>query len=215
MGRVSTLCACGGFLLASFLPPLQTEGRSTQVYLDGNRIELQFPPLTAKQKPFALGPWEFGAALEHPKAGDPQKPNDKRLNLYLVVPGRQYVSADAPELDHNLILNAAPAEEGETEMDLYYAAILDPKLITDFQDEHALILAVQSRFVPSDLFEFRDIPSAQVLASRLNINSLRDLKKFRRRDGSLPRVVLLPAGVTFQAHLQVAPGPSAILDQKR
>src|SRR5260370_30192411 len=70
------------------------------VYHDGAYIVFA-PEVTGTQRPARLGPWNLGERLN----SSDEKPRDKRLNLYVVVPGGQYRSAARPEYDHNLVVN--------------------------------------------------------------------------------------------------------------
>ncbi|MGZ7100143.1 MAG: hypothetical protein ACXVJ8_16840, partial [Candidatus Angelobacter sp.] len=58
-------------------------------------------------------------------------------------------------------------------------------------------------FRPATLFEFRDIPSHALMAERLSIKSMDDLRRFREKDGSLPRLLILPARLAVRATAEV------------
>lgn len=171
--------------------------------------------LPSEEKPtgleFELGPWRFGRRVNTAKVGDPSKPHDKRLNLYIVLPGRQFSSADDPQFDHNLVINAKPAAEADSEFDVYYAVFLDPRHVTDVRRERDIILAAQTHFMPGDLFEFNDVPAAEMLRRQLQWNDMRDLRPYRRRDGALPRLLILPVN----AVLRVRGEASSILENQQ
>jgi hypothetical protein len=85
------------------------------------------------------------------------------------------------------------------EFDVYYALLLDPRLRIDVKSERELLLATQEDFVPGDLFEFDDLPSADFLRSVMQIGAVSDLRRFRKRNGALPRVAIVPAGFALRA----------------
>jgi len=165
------------------------------VYLEGEAARLE---VADGPRPVTVGPWRLGARVAD------TKPRDQRLNLYLVAPGTQYHLEGSEEYDHNAVVNALPAEGKSREYDVYWALVLDPKLKTDFRNEHDLILAAQQSFTPGDLFELEDIPSDFLLRTYLKIDSLEELEKFRRRDRTLPRVVIVPAGFAITASAPAA-----------
>ncbi len=172
----------------------------SRAYLEGQLVAIQFAQPQSKREPlFTLGPWRFGAKVSGPSKGAPDKPHDRRLNLYIVSPGSQNDIAASNDFDHTVIINAKPTEEAETEFDVYYAVVLDPQLKIDAKSEQELILATQEEFLPGDLFEFDDIPSSDFLASVMQIESLGDLRRFRKRNGSMPRVAIVPAGFALRA----------------
>jgi hypothetical protein len=55
------------------------------------------------------------------------------------------------------------------------------------------------------LYELEDAPGRDLLR-QLSMTSLRDLARFRRSDGALPRVALLSAGAAVR--MNVAPSPA-------
>lgn len=126
-----------------------------------------------------------------------EKPLDKRLNLYVVIPGKQYHSPTAPEYDHNLVVNALTHDQLR-EWDIFWCFVLDPRLEDDFRSEHDLLVAAHESFTPSDLFDVEDIPGHEVLREKADVQSLADLGRYRRKDGSLPRVVILPAHLALR-----------------
>ncbi len=77
--------------------------------------------------------------------------------------------------------------------------MLDPSLPGNFTSERELLLAAQDAFVPGDLFELEDMPAAALLQRYLHIESLADMEKFRRPDGALPRVIIVPSKFVVRA----------------
>jgi len=127
-----------------------------------------------------------------------QRPNDHRLNLYIVMPGSQYDSADGAK-KFNLVLSAMPRTQAPIDWDVYWALVLDPTLKTDLTSERALILATQAGFHLPDFAAFEDLPAAMALRDYLHLKSLDDLGKLRRPDGTLPRIIIVPAGFGVRA----------------
>ena len=187
----------------SVAAPVQDGPKPISVYYEGATV--QFAPETAAGRRSAnLGPWIFGARLRE------DKPLDKRLNLYVVIPGKQYHSTVNPEYDHNLIVNAVTHEK-EREWDIFWCFVVDPALTDDFRSEHDLLLAAQQTFTPADLFDAEDIPGHEVLREKSDIESLADLVHYRRKDGSLPRLLILPAHLAVSA---TADNPAPGAEQK-
>ena len=140
-----------------------------------------------------VGPWNLGERL-----GD-DKPRDKRLNLYVVVPGVQYRTSGKPEYDHNRIVNKYTVDGKPRDWDIFWCFILDPALRPDLRSERELLVAKHQTFRPADLFELKDVPPHALMAERLGIKSMADLKRFRLPDGTLPRLLILPAHVAVRA----------------
>jgi hypothetical protein len=163
------------------------------VYLRGQPVDFHLAPAGKGQPPFSIGPWQFGVRVSD------RKPRDKRLNLYLVAPGTQHHSEGYEEFDHNDLINALPPGDAAVEWDVYWAIVLDPTLRPDLRSEQDLIMKAQEGFVPGDLFEFQDIPGQAFLRAFLEIDSLDGLAPYRRRDGQLPRVIIVPAGFAIRA----------------
>ncbi len=140
----------------------------------------------------SLGPWVFGPRL-------PQgKPLDKRLNLYVVIPGKQYHSPVSPEYDHTLIVNGV-THDTPREWDIFWCLVLDPKLAEDFHSEKELIAAAQQTFKPADLFDLEDVPARAILTEEFGAKNLADLRRYRHKDGSMPRLLILPARFAIRA----------------
>jgi hypothetical protein len=177
----------------------------TSVYLHGQNVP--FVPGTPDKahKLEHVGPWALGA-----QAADP-KPHDKRLNLYLIFPGKQYVSDAASEFDHNAIVNAPPKKpDAEIEWDVFYCFVLDPHLRDDITTERDLIVLAQQRWLPGDLLEFSDVPSAGALRELKKADDVTDLAQWHRKknDDMLPRVVIVPAGFAVRGALALPPEPA-------
>jgi hypothetical protein len=185
-----------GTLLSATPPPARP---LDSVYLDGEVVRLD---IADGLKPEAVGPWRIGARVVDPK------PRDKRLNLYIVAPGTQYHAESADEFDHNALVNALPEPQKSREYDVYWALVLDPHLRLDFKSEQQLLVATQSEFTPSDLFEFDDIPADGFLHAFLRMDALDDLAQFRRKDRRLPRLVIVPAGFAVMATNPAQPEPA-------
>jgi hypothetical protein len=162
------------------------------VYHDGD--DLIFTPEAAGSRRMAsVGPWNLGQRVAE------DKPIDKRLNLYVLVPGTQYRAPGKTDYDHNLVINKYTVDGKARDWDIFWCFILDPTLRPDLRSERELLLAKHQTFRPATLFEFRDIPSHTLLAERLSIRSMGDLHRFREKDGSLPRLVILPARLVVRA----------------
>lgn len=193
--RAISLVLFGGALSATSAPPVPVsstpEARSlSAVYLEGEVVRVEVPE---SPKPATVGPWRLGGRVLDPK------PRDKRLNLYIVAPGSQYHLESADEFDHNAIINALPEPGKSREYDVYWALVLDPRLHADFRNERDLIIAAQASFLPGDLFEFDDIPAEAFLRNFLRMDALEDLRPHRNRNGTLPRVIIVPAGFAITA----------------
>ena len=162
------------------------------VYHDGD--DLIFTPVTAGTRKLAsIGPWSLGERVAE------DKPTDKRLNLYVVVPGAQYRAAGKAEYDHNLVINKYTVDGKPRDWDVFWCFILDPTLRPDLRSERELLLAKHQTFRPATLFEFRDIPSHTLMAERLSMKSMDDLRRFRGKDGTLPQLLIVPARLAVRA----------------
>lgn len=162
------------------------------VYHDGDDL-IFTPEATGTHKLAGLGPWNLGERV----AAD--KPIDKRLNLYVVVPGTQYRTPGKSDYDHNLVVNKYTVDGKPRDWDVFWCFILDPTLRPDLRSERELLLGKHQTFRPATLFEFKDIPSHALMAERISIKSMADLKRYRRADGSLPRLLILPARLAVRA----------------
>jgi len=158
-----------------------------------NGADILFAPEGAGTRKLAsFGPWNLGERL-----GD-DKPLDGRLNLYVVVPGSQYRSPRT-EYDHTLIVNKYMVDGRPRDWDIFWCFILDPSLRDDLRSERDLLVSKQETFRPADLFDIKDVPAHTLMAERLGVKSMSDLKRYRRKDGSLPRLLILPARLAVRA----------------
>lgn len=196
LARFAVLAATVGFAA-----PLPDGPGPLSAYYESNSV--QFTPERASRGHSALlGPWIFGRRLPE------DKPLDKRLNLYVVLPGKQYSSLINPEYDHNLVINTLTHEKAR-EWDIFWCFVLDPNLDDDFRNEHDLLVAAQQTFRPADLFDVEDVPGHEVLREKTGIDSLAGLRRYRRKGGTLPRLLILPAKLAVSATAEVPdqPGP--------
>ena len=139
------------------------------VYHDGDDL-IFTPEMAGKQRLASVGPWNLGERVAE------DKPVDKRLNLYFVAPGMQYRAAGKSEYDHNFVVNKYTVDGKPRDWDIFWCFILDPTLRPDLRSERELLLAKHQTFRPPTLFEFKDIPSHALLAERLSIKSMADLR---------------------------------------
>lgn len=181
--------------LAASGAPGAGEPKSLAAYYDGSPVVFT-PSVPATRLAAALGPWSFGRRLSE------DKPLDKRLNLYVVLPGKQHQSAVAPEFDHNLVVNTLTHDKTR-DWDIYWCFEIDPALQDDMRSEHEVIVAAQQYFRPPDLFDMEDIPARAAMAEKAGLHTLADLKHFRRKDGSLPRMLIIPARLAVSATAEV------------
>ena len=179
--------------------PVHEAPKPLPAYHDTATVQF-LPDAASASQPARLGPWIFGKRLHE------EKPLDKRLNLYVVIPGTQYRSAVNPEYDHNLVINALTHDKAR-EWDIFWCFVLDPRLTDDFRSEHDLLLAAQQTFTPPDLFDVEDIPGHEVLSEKSDVQLLADLRRYRRKDRSLPRLLILPAHLAVSAQAE-APNPT-------
>lgn len=178
--------------LAATAPP-SAAVKPFSVYHDGD--DLIFTPERAGTRKMAsIGPWNLGE-----RVGSEKPLDDKRLNLYVVVPGVQYRAPGKSEYDHNLVVNKYTVDGKSRDWDIFWCFILDPSLRPDVRSERELLLAKHQTFRPADLFEIKDVPAHALMAERVSIKSMKDLKRFRRRDGTLPRMLILPARLAVRA----------------
>ena len=157
-------------------------------YYEGEPVPFKVVEPGNRKGQLRVGPWLLGV-----RAAD-SKPRDRRRNLYVVFPGTQHRAPGWPEYDHNCVLSDLPATEEPVEWDVYWAIVLDNTLQEDFRSEQELVLVAQSGFVPPDLLEFNDLPAEGFLRAQMKVRSLADLARFRRKDGTLPRLLIAPAG---------------------
>lgn len=162
------------------------------VYHDGDGLVFT-PEKTGTHRTAAFGPWNVGERLRQ------GKPLDTRLNLYLVFPGEQYRSQAHPEYNHNRVINKYTVDGKVREWDVFWCFVLDPSLMEDLRSEHDLLMAAHQTFRPADLFDVNDIPAYQTAAEYLGLRNMADLRRFRRKDGELPRMIIVPAGFAVRA----------------
>lgn len=194
--RMACAAICAGALLggaAAQEPAAPPSAHITSAYLQGKLVTLTPEVSKHAGSMFTAGPWTFGSLVPD------RKPKDKRPNLYVVAPGTQYHNEQSQEFDHNIIISALPHTADEVEWDVYWAIVLDPALHADFRDERELIVAAQDAFAPGDRFDSGDIPGAAFLRTFLHIDSVAGLESFRRADGTLPRLIIVPAGFLVRA----------------
>jgi hypothetical protein len=198
--RALLVALCAGALTAAGHPPSPAgwqqqrsaeHGQIESAYFDGRLVRFELAPVPEGEQPFTAGPWRFGARVA-------SKPHDRRLNLYLVAPGRQHRTPGWEAYDHNDVINALPLRETPQEWDVYWAIVLDPALRRDLRTERDLLLEAQTGFRPGDMFALEDIPGRAFLQRFVGAESMRDLRRFRRRDGLLPRLIIVPAGFAIR-----------------
>ena len=166
--------------------------KSLLVYHDGSRM-LFTPQHTGTHRTAKYGRWDFGERLKD------ERIRDKRLNLYVVVPGGQYRSILHRRYNHTLVINKYTIDGKPREWDIFWCLALDPTLRADIRSEHDLLLAAQETFQPASDFTIRRAPSHTAMAQELNVKSVADLNRFRRNDGSLPRLLIVPAHLAVRA----------------
>lgn len=162
------------------------------VYHDGSRM-LFTPQATGTHRSATLGRWGLGERLHD------EKLRDKRLNLYVVLPGKQYKSFLHSRYNHTLVINKYAIDGKPRDWDIFWCLVLDPKLHTDLRSEHDLLVAAQQRFRPTESFKIRRIPAHAAMADELRVTNVDDLQQFRAKDGSLPRLLIVPAHLAVRA----------------
>lgn len=171
-----------GLSFAGSAPPV----KPFTAYHNGAAIVFT-PEITGAQRLATFGPWNLGERLSEGKL------LDKRLNLYLVVPGTQYRSPARPEYDHNRIVNKYTVDGKTREWDIFYCFIIDPSLAGDFRSEGDLLMAAHQTFRPAELFDVSDMPASELVAEKLGVKSMADMRKYRRKNRALPRLLIVPA----------------------
>ena len=183
--HVAWAILCASVVSAAAAPPRLP---MPTAYYEGAVVSVEMERPARGQHSLTFGPWQFGV---YPRD---ERPRDRRLNLYVVIPGRQHHAEGWDDYDHNMIVNAVPGGDDLVEWDVYWVLVLDPHLREDLRSERDLLVAAQERFLPGDLFEFEDVPSDTVLRDYLHIDSLAGVSRYRAKDGSLPRLLVVPAG---------------------
>jgi hypothetical protein len=161
-------------------------------YHDGEKVMFA-PEHTGTNRMASFGPWNLGERLSE------GKPLDNRLNLYVVVPGGQYHSAARPEYDHNRVVNKYTVDGKVREWDIFYCFVIDPSLSNDFRSETDLLMAAHQTFVPPDLFDISDVPANSMLAEKLGVTSMAELRHYRKKGRGMPRVLIVPARLAVRA----------------
>jgi hypothetical protein len=176
-----------------FTASMRTPRRTVNAaYYEGKQVQLTTFPARFFRHAASVGPWQLGRALR-------QKPNDHRPNLYVVIPGKQNHLDGWEEFDHNVILSLLPAEGKAPEWDVYWALVLDPTFKEDVRGERELLLVAQTEINPSQPPEFEQIPAAVFLRKVMRIETIEELDSYRRKNGTLPQVIIVPAGFAIKA----------------
>lgn len=194
--RFACVLLCAGTVSAATPTGEPRPVQISSAYYHGQQVKLTLDGLMSTKSTARLGPWVLGARLQD------GRPHDNRKNLYVVFPGVQYHNDGWPDYDLNCVVNSLPVGDEPVEWDVYFALVLDPSVQDDFRDENDLVLAGQASFRPADLMEFQDVPASLFLRTRMKIDSLTGLAKFRHKNGMLPRVAILPAGFAIRATVQ-------------
>jgi hypothetical protein len=168
------------------------QGKPLVVYHDGSRM-LFTPRTTGTLRMAKFGRWDLGERLHD------EKLRDRRLNLYVVFPGKQYRSRLHSRYNHTLVINKYTLDGRPREWDVFFCLVLDPSLRDDLRSEGDLLVAAHERFRPGNDLKFGRIPSHAVLTDKLNVTSVKGLRHFRHRDGSLPRLLIVPAHLALRA----------------
>lgn len=189
MRMLATVLLLSAALGSSGSPPDPIKPLSA--YHDG--ADILFTPQSEGTGAVAnFGPWPLGQPLRE------EKPLDKRLNLYVVVPGKQYRTPTHAAYDHSLIVNTL-TDDKPREWDIYWCFVLDPSFQGDLRSEHDLLVAAQQSFRPADLFDLEDVSGHEAMSETIGARSLSDLKRYRHPDKSLPRVLMVPARLAVRA----------------
>jgi hypothetical protein len=189
LSQVGLVAAAVGLTASS-----RQEIKPLRVYHDGANVVFT-PENTGSQRRAKFGPWDLGERL----SASEEKPRDKRLNLYVVLPGEQYRSPDHPEYDHNLVVNKYLLDGKPREWDVFWCFSLDRSLPGDLRSERELLLAAHQSFHPDESYQFQDVPAATLISEKLSVHTVEGLDRFRRKDGSLPRLLIVPAHLALRA----------------
>jgi hypothetical protein len=180
---VALLCA------SSLLTAESAPAKPADAWYEGQHIFL-VPAEAHRRRMMKVGDTVLGT-LER------NKPDDHRPNLYIVAPGVQHHGPAST--DFNLIVNELIGTDSPAVWDVYWALVLDPALKLDFTGERELLLAAQEEFLPDQIATLEDLPAVGFLRTYLHIDSLAGLDSYRREDGTLPRVIMVPAGMAVRA----------------
>jgi hypothetical protein len=184
LGIVVTTVMLSGFA--------RQQAKPLVVYHDGTRM-LFTPQGTGTHRLAKVGGWDLGERLRD------EKLREKRLNLYVVFPGGQYRSMLHRKYNHTLVINKYTVDGKARGWDVFWCLVLDPNLRTDLRSEHDLLEAAQQRFRPAKDFKIRRVPSHAAMAAELRVTNVKGLRRFRRKDGTLPRLLIIPAHVAVRA----------------
>jgi hypothetical protein len=176
----------------AFAAPSPTPVKPFTAYHDGDAIVFT-PEMTGTRRLATFGPWNLGERLTNGELVD------KRLNLYIVVPGTQYRSPQHPQYDHNRIVNKYTADGRVHDWDIFYCFVIDPKLADDFRSEGDLLIAAHQTFHPPDRFNLNDMPSGRMVEQKLGLHSMADVWKYHRKNHALPRMLIVPAHLAVRA----------------
>lgn len=197
---ITAALLCAGALCAA---PAPRRPALPTAYFEGQVVSITLEPPARGHRVLGFGPWQLGNASRN------DRPRDRRLNLYVVVPGEQHHADGWDAYDLNLIVNAVPETEEPVEWDVYWVLVLDPNLHEDLRSERDLLVTAQEHFLPGDLLEFNDIPARAVLRDELHVDSLAGLAPYRQKDGTLPRILVLPAGGVARMSVSTPAGAAA------
>ncbi len=204
--RFACLALCAGTVLS-----VSADGRRPQIdtaYYAGQQVNFTVVMPASTRRMARVGPWLYGVRLRD------SRPSDRRRNLYLVFPGSQHRVRGGEDYDHDCILSGMPRTEEPTEWDVWWAVVLDPSLHDEFRDERELIAQTEATFLPPDLMDFEDVPGQRFLRAGMKIDSVPGLARFRHKDGTLPRVVIVPAGFAIRAVAQMPEPAEEAADQR-
>jgi hypothetical protein len=60
-------------------------------------------------------------------------------------------------------------------------------------------MAAHQTFVPPDLFDISDVPANSMLAEKLGVTSMAELRRYRKKGRGMPRVLIVPARLAVRA----------------
>src|SRR5260370_8549567 len=101
--------------------------------------------------------------------------------------------------NHTLVINKYTIDGKPREWDIFWCLVLDPSLRADLRSERELLVAANQRFRTANDFKIRRVPSHAAMARELSVKNVDDLQQFRGKDGSLPRLLILPAHLAVSA----------------
>ena len=160
-----------------------------QAFFAGHLVKFKSAAGTAAHA-LVVGPWSVGEKVW-------PKHNDMRPNFYFVSPGTEYRQQGHADFNSNIVLSAVP--NTVSNFDVYWVVVLDPTVQEDFTSEQQIIVATQTTFAAPEDLVFNQIPSAGFLRTFLKVKDVNGLSRFKRPDGDLPRVAIVPAGFSVKA----------------